>query len=109
MKKIYRHENFFRVVLTKPLPAGYNKKQRLRETDGKMYKNIEKQQPLKLRDEIEYCPGQIVSKTLVQNSKLSMTLFAFEKGEEVSAHAAGDDAIGGNRPLYRGRQALYPA
>ena len=58
-----------------------------------MYKNIEKQQPLKLRDEIEYCPGQIVSKTLVQNSKLSMTLFAFEKGEEISTHAAGGDAM----------------
>lgn len=58
-----------------------------------MYKNIEKQIKLQLKDQIEYQPGQVVSKTLVQNDKVSMTIFSFDKGEEISTHAAGGDAM----------------
>ena len=58
-----------------------------------MYKNIEKQTKLQLKDQIEYHPGQVVSKTLVQNDKVSMTIFSFDKGEEISTHAAGGDAL----------------
>ncbi len=58
-----------------------------------MYKNIEKRTKLQLKDQIEYQPGQVVSKTLVQNDKVSMTVFSFDKGEEISTHAAGGDAL----------------
>ena len=58
-----------------------------------MYKNIVKREPLSLGEQVPYQPGQIVSKTLVQNKLMSMTLFAFEKGEEISTHAAGGDAM----------------
>ncbi len=58
-----------------------------------MYKNIEKRTKLKLGDLVSYQEGQVVSKTLVQNDKLSMTLFSFEKGEEISTHASGGDAM----------------
>lgn len=58
-----------------------------------MYKNIEKQAKLQLKDQIDYQPGQVVSKTLVQNDKVSMTIFSFDKGEEISTHAAGGDAM----------------
>lgn len=58
-----------------------------------MYKNIEKQTALKLRELVEYQPGQVVSKTLVQNDSVSMTIFSFDKGEEISTHAAGGDAM----------------
>ncbi len=58
-----------------------------------MYKNIEKQTSLQLKDLVDYQPGQIVSKTLVQNDAVSMTLFSFDKGEEISTHAAGGDAM----------------
>ena len=58
-----------------------------------MYKNIEKQEKLCLKDLVEYMEGQIVSKTLVQNQLVSMTLFSFDKGEEISTHAAGGDAM----------------
>ena len=58
-----------------------------------MYKNIEKQKKLQLKDQIDYQPGQVVSKTLVQNDKISMTIFSFDKGEEISTHAAGGDAM----------------
>lgn len=58
-----------------------------------MYKNVEKQTKLQLKDQIDYQPGQVVSKTLVQNDKVSMTIFSFDKGEEISTHAAGGDAM----------------
>ena len=58
-----------------------------------MYKNIEKQVKLELKDLVAYQAGQVVSKTLVQNGAVSMTLFSFDKGEEISTHAAGGDAM----------------
>lgn len=58
-----------------------------------MYKNIEKKTKLSLKDLIDYQDGQVVSKTLVQNDVVSMTLFSFDKGEEISTHAAGGDAM----------------
>ena len=58
-----------------------------------MYKNIEKQKCLKLKDMVEYQTGQVVSRTLVQNSSVSMTIFSFDKGEEISTHASGGDAM----------------
>ena len=56
-------------------------------------KNIEKAQVLTLKDQVEYQAGQVVSKTLAQNPHLSVTLFSFDKGEEISTHAAGGDAF----------------
>lgn len=58
-----------------------------------MYKNIEKQTKLQLKDLVDYQDGQVVSKTLVQNEAVSMTIFSFDKGEEISTHAAGGDAM----------------
>ncbi|MCI6060807.1 MAG: cupin domain-containing protein [Dorea sp.] len=58
-----------------------------------MYKNIEKQVKLELKDQVDYLDGQVVSKTLVQNNLVSMTLFSFDKGEEISTHASGGDAM----------------
>ena len=57
------------------------------------YKNIEKEQILKLKEQVSYQPGQVVSKTLVQNRAVSVTLFAFEKDEEISTHESGGDAM----------------
>lgn len=58
-----------------------------------MYKNIEKQVKLNLKDLVEYQKGQVVSRTLAQNEKMSVTLFSFDKGEEISTHASGGDAM----------------
>lgn len=58
-----------------------------------MYKNIEKNLPLQLKNQIDYQPGQVASKTLVQNDKVSMTLFSFDQGEEISTHASDGDAM----------------
>ena len=57
------------------------------------YKNINKAEILSLKEQVEYQTGQVVSKTLAQSSALSVTLFAFDKGEEISTHAAGGDAF----------------
>lgn len=58
-----------------------------------MYKNIDKATKLELKNLVEYQEGQVVSKTLVQNELVSMTIFSFDKGEEISTHAAGGDAM----------------
>lgn len=58
-----------------------------------MYKNIEKGKILHLNEQVSYLKGQVVSKALVQNGHVSMTLFAFDKGEEISTHAASGDAM----------------
>lgn len=56
-------------------------------------KNIEQAKVLKLEDEVSYQKGQIVSKTLVQNKSVSLTIFAFDKGEEISSHSSDGDAM----------------
>ena len=56
-------------------------------------KNIEQGKVLPLKDEIQVQKGQVVSKTLAQNDAVSVTLFAFSKGEEISTHASGGDAF----------------
>ena len=56
-------------------------------------KNIEHEKVVKLCEEISAQPGQIVSKTLAQNDAVSVTLFAFSKGEEISTHSSEGDAM----------------
>jgi quercetin dioxygenase-like cupin family protein len=58
-----------------------------------MYKNIKKEQVLSLKDQIAYQQRQVVSKTLVQNELVSVTIFSFDQGEEISTHASGGDAM----------------
>ena len=58
-----------------------------------MYKNIAKKEKLELKSLVDYQEGQVVSKTLVQNDYVSVTLFSFDKGEEISTHASGGDAM----------------
>ncbi len=58
-----------------------------------LYKNIEKQTVLSLKDQVDYQPGQVVSKTLVQSEAMSMTLFSFDKGVEISACKADGEAM----------------
>ena len=85
-----------------------------------MYKNIAKQEKLLLKNLVDYQAGQVVSKTLVQNELVSVTVFSFEKDEEISTHASGGDAmvtvlegtgrftVGGVRVHRRGRRGVCP-
>ena len=56
-------------------------------------KNISKAEVLTLRDQVAYQSGQVVSRTLAQNEHVSVTLFSFDKGEEISTHKSGGDAM----------------
>ncbi len=58
-----------------------------------MMKNLNKAEVLKLKEQVEYQKGQVVSKTLAQNNSVSVTLFSFDKGEEISTHESGGDAL----------------
>ena len=85
-------------------------------------KNMEKSTVLTLKDEVAYQPGQVVSKTLAQNDALSVTLFAFDKNEEISTHESGGDAFvtcldgvgrvtidGVEHVLHEGKSIVMPA
>ena len=56
-------------------------------------KNISKAEVMTLKNQVEYQTGQVVSKTLAQNEHVSVTLFSFDKGEEISTHESGGDAF----------------
>ena len=56
-------------------------------------KNIEQDTVLSLAGQVEAQPGQIVSRTLAQNRAVSVTLFVFAPGEEISTHDSIGDAM----------------
>jgi quercetin dioxygenase-like cupin family protein len=56
-------------------------------------KNIDIEKVLDMAELVTYQPGQIVSRTLVQNKAVSITLFAFDGGEEISTHESSGDAL----------------
>lgn len=58
-----------------------------------LIKNIEFSKPLEMEALVTYQEGQVVSRTLAQGRNMSLTLFAFDKGEEISSHSSGGDAM----------------
>ena len=56
-------------------------------------KNIKSAEVLEMKALVDYAEGQVVSKTLIQNDGLGITLFAFAKGEGISTHESKGDAI----------------
>ncbi|MDD3168168.1 MAG: cupin domain-containing protein [Eubacteriales bacterium] len=61
--------------------------------NNKTMKNIDMAKVQNLADLVTYQDGQVVSKTLVQNPGVSLTLFSFDKGEEISSHSSHGDAM----------------
>ena len=87
-----------------------------------MMKNYDIATVLTMKEQVAYQPGQVVSKTLAQNDAVSVTLFAFDKGEETSTHESGGDALvlcldgegritvdGVEHILHEGESILMPA
>ena len=85
-------------------------------------KNFKQSEVLEFKEQVIYQEGQVVSKTLAQNSNVSITLFAFDKDEEISTHTSKGDAliyviegkvqviIGDNKyELLEGQSILMPA
>ena len=87
-----------------------------------MMKNYDIATVLTMKEQVAYQPGQVVSKTLAENDAVSVTLFAFDKGEEISTHESGGDALvlcldgegritvdGVEHILHEGESILMPA
>ena len=68
-------------------------KQEEKTVANKIMKNIDMATPLLLTALVTYQTGQIVSRTLVQNRGVSLTLFAFDTNEEISSHESKGDAM----------------
>jgi quercetin dioxygenase-like cupin family protein len=56
-------------------------------------KNMDFSKVLEMETLVEYQKGQVISRTLAQGKPLSITLFAFDKGEEISSHSSSGDAL----------------
>lgn len=56
-------------------------------------KNIDFSKVVDLAGLVDYQEGRVVSRTLAQGKPVSVTLFAFDKGEEISAHSSPGDAM----------------
>jgi len=56
-------------------------------------KNIDAGKVLSLAELVTYQSGQVVSRTLAQNKAVSITIFAFDEGEEISSHSSQGDAM----------------
>ena len=56
-------------------------------------KNIPHETIVQFSDLVSVQPGQVVSKTLAQNKAVSVTLFAFDQGEEIGTHDSAGDAM----------------
>lgn len=61
--------------------------------EKKLIKNINHAQKINILELINYQEGEVVSRTLSQGKNLSITLFAFDKGEEISSHSSSGDAF----------------
>lgn len=59
----------------------------------KYIKNIDFAMVQPFAQQVTYQNGQVVSKTLAQNKAVTLTLFAFDKGEEISTHESNGDAL----------------
>lgn len=59
----------------------------------KYIKNFPAEKAVVLKDQITCRQGDVVSKTLAQNDAVSVTLFAFDAGEEISTHESTGDAF----------------
>ena len=60
---------------------------------SQIIKNIDFSTPLQMENLVAYQDGQVVSRTLAQNKHMNMTLFAFDKNEEISSHESSGDAM----------------
>lgn len=58
-----------------------------------LLKNIEYAHPQELKALVDYGEGRVVSRTFAQNPHLSFTLFAFDRGEGISAHTVPAEAF----------------
>lgn len=66
-----------------------------KKTDKKneLIKNIPFSQAVNITALVDYEEGRVVSRTLSAKPHVNITLFAFDQGEEISAHTSPGDAM----------------
>jgi quercetin dioxygenase-like cupin family protein len=52
-----------------------------------------KDEPIDLKNAVEYAAGSVVSKTLIDKKAGTLTLFSFDRGQGLSEHTAPYDAV----------------
>jgi len=58
-----------------------------------LVKNIEFSKVINLKELISYQESQVISRTISQTPRVSITLFSLDKGEGISTHVTPGDAI----------------
>ncbi len=58
-----------------------------------LIKNIPFSEAVEINGLVDYEEGRVVSRTLSSKSHINITLFAFDKNEEISAHTSPGDAM----------------
>lgn len=61
--------------------------------DHNFIKHIPHEVVITMSDQVDILKGQVVSKTLAQNKAVSITIFAFDKDEEIGTHDSTGDAM----------------
>ncbi len=73
---------------------------------------LEPATPTRLADLLDYAPGAVVSRTLVKSKAGTLTVFAFDQGEELSEHTTPFDAhvqvLEGRAELVIGGESVLP-
>ena len=68
--------------------------------------------PTRLAELLDYAPGAVVSRTLVKSKAGTLTVFAFDQGEELSEHTTPFDAhvqvLEGRTELVIGGESVFP-
>ncbi len=58
-----------------------------------LIKNVPFSQAVNINELVDYEEGRVVSRTLSAKPHVNITLFAFDQGEEISAHTSPGDAM----------------
>ena len=73
---------------------------------------LEPATPTNLAELLDYAPGAVVSRTLAKSGAGTLTVFAFDRGEELSQHTTPFDAylqvLDGRAELVIGGESAFP-
>jgi quercetin dioxygenase-like cupin family protein len=73
---------------------------------------LEPGRPTRLAELLDYVPGAVVSRTLAKSGAGTLTVFAFDRGEELSQHTTPFDAhvqvLDGRAELVIGGESVFP-
>jgi len=67
--------------------------QHKRQEKFELIKNIPFAEAVEINGLVDYEEGRVVSRTLASKPHINVTLFAFDKKEEISAHTSSGDAM----------------